>query len=480
MSLRRRWLPGLCLAGLSLFFMQPMSASADSSVLVVSPSGSDTNAGTLAAPLRTIQVAVRRVVQGGIVELRGGRYDQRVRLIGVRDVTIQPFADEHPVLDGSRMNPASGRTAMVEIADSVGVTVRGLEVTGYRTKRLSATPVGIYVHGGGSRIRIVGNHVHHLGNDNTTLGSFDIDAHGIAVYGDDPRTSISDLSIDGNEVDHLHLGASESVVVNGNVDGWTIARNLIHDNDNIGIDAIGFESTLQGADRYTWRNRARNGLIVDNVVARIRSRGNPAYWEGTVGGVAQWCNCADGIYIDGGTHIVVAGNRVAGNDIGIEVAAENGRGSADHVIVASNRVTGSLYTGIATGGYCNGRADCGGVLTGTSHDNTFANNWLRGNNQLDDGSPEILVQYFTSNDTFTGNTVTATNTARTVYGTVPGGSSIGNVSNDNNFRFAGPTGAAPQFGWSGIVYSSYDAYRMATGQDATSTYLPPPGVGRRS
>ena len=477
MSLRRRWLIAFCLASLSPFFVQPMPASADPSVVVVSPSGSDTNAGTVAAPLRTIQVAVRRVAHGGIVELRGGRYAQRVRLIGVHDVTIQPFAAEHPVLDGSRLNPPIGRSAMVEIADSVGVTVRGLEVTGYRTTTLNATPVGIYVHGGGSRIRIVGNHVHHLGNDNTTLGSFDIDAHGIAVYGDSPRTSISDLSIDGNEVDHLHLGASESVVVNGNVDGWTIARNRIHDNDNIGIDAIGFESTLSGADRYTWRNRARNGRIVDNVVARIQSRGNPAYWEGTVGGVAQWCNCADGIYVDGGTHIVVAGNRVAGNDIGIEVAAENGRGSADHVIVADNRTTGSLYTGIATGGYCNGRADCGGVLTGTSHDNTFANNWLRGNNQLDDGSPEILVQYFTSNDVFTGNTVIATNSAHTVYGTVPGGGSTGNISNANDFRVVGPPGASAEFGWSGTVYSSFGAYRSATGQDAASTYRSRPGPG---
>ena len=37
------------------------------------------------------------------------------------------------------------------------------------------------------------------------------------------------------------LGASESVVVNGNVKGWRIAGNHIHDNNNIGIDAIGYE-----------------------------------------------------------------------------------------------------------------------------------------------------------------------------------------------------------------------------------------------
>ena len=145
-------------------------------------------------------------------------------------------------------------------------------------------------------------------------------------------------------------GASESVVVNGNVNHWRITHNRIHDNNNIGIDAIGFEPTLSGPARYTRANRARNGVIADNVIRNIISRGNPAYCED--GG---WCNCADGIYIDGGSGIRVERNRVIGNDIGIEVAAENARGSADHVVVADNFITRSGYVGIATGGYCDGR-----------------------------------------------------------------------------------------------------------------------------
>ena len=76
------------------------------------------------------------------------------------------------------------------------------------------------------------------------------------------------------------------VVVNGNVNDWSIVHNHIHDNDNIGIDAIGFEPTLTGKYRYTRRNRARNGVIAGNIVARIRSRGNPAYWEDGDGATA--------------------------------------------------------------------------------------------------------------------------------------------------------------------------------------------------
>jgi hypothetical protein len=463
----------LAVLGLGLFgAISPAPARADAAqrVLVVSPHGSDANAGTAVAPLRTIQVAVRRLSAGGQIELRGGVYHQRVRLVGVHGVTISPYLSEHPILSGSGLTPPAGLTALVEIANSSAVTLSGLDLTGYRTNKLGVTPAGIYVYGHDASIRIIGNHVHDLGNDNGTLGSFDINAHGIAVYGDDPHAPITDLAIQDNVVDNLHLGASESVVVNGNVDGWTIAGNRIHDNNNIGIDAIGFEPTLSGKYRYTTRNRARNGLIADNTVARIQSRGNPAYWEGRSNGVDEWCNCANGIYVDGGTHIAIRGNRVIDSDIGIEVAAENPRGSADHVLVSYNDVTGSLFTGITTGGYCNGADACGGVLTGSSHDNTFEYNSLRGNNKLDDGSPELLVQYYASHDTFTHNTIVATNSAHVVYGTVPGGSENGNRSDYNHFQAVGATGESAEFGWSGHTYTGFDAYRHATGQDQHSTF----------
>jgi hypothetical protein len=465
---------GLAALGIGVFgVVSPAPATADAAphVLVVSPHGSNDNAGTAAAPLHTIQVAVRRLGPGGgRVELRGGTYHQRVHLVGVHGVTIRPYRHAHPILSGAGLTPPDGTSALVEIANSSAVTVRGLELTGYRTDLLDVVPIGIYVHGRDRAIRIVRNHVHDLGNYNDTLGSFDINAHGIAAYGDDPHAPITDLSIRRNVVKNLHLGASESVVVNGNVNGWTIARNRIHDNNNIGIDAIGFEPTLPGKYRYTHLNRARNGVIAHNVVARIVSAGNPAYWEGSTNGVDEWCNCADGIYIDGGTHIVVRRNRVIDSDIGIEVAAENPKGSADHVLVSYNHITGSLFTGIATGGYCNGADDCGGVQTGTSHDNTFTHNSLRGNNRLDDGSPELLVQYYASHDTFTHNKIVATNTAHVVYGTVPGGGGHNNRSDHNNFRAVGATRGSAEFGWSGHTYTGFGAYRHATGQDQHSTY----------
>jgi hypothetical protein len=438
----------------------------------VSPQGHAGAAGTPGDPLASVAEAVGRLANGGVVVMRGGTYAQRVRLRGVHDVTVRPFRHEHVILDGGPLTPGPGRSAMVTVVNGSRVAVHGLDIRNYGTTSRSAVPIGIYVHGASSHVVLRGNHVHAMGNYNGTLGSFDINAHGIAVYGDRARHPIVDVTISHNQVDHLTLGASESVVVNGNVNRWRITRNRIHDNNNIGIDAIGFEPTLSGAARYSRANRARNGVIADNVITNIISRGNPAYYEG--GG---WCNCADGIYVDGGTSIRVVRNRLRGDDIGIEVAAENARGSADHVVVADNFVTRSGYVGIATGGYCDGRGDCGGVQTGRAFANRFLHNTLYANNQFADGSPELLVQYHCSRTVIRGNILDATGPAHALVGTVPRAQddASGRAPRlDGNLYYAsgGRPGQAT-FGVLGVTYRGWQAYLAATGQDSHSRYVDP-------
>ena len=80
---------------------------------------------------------------------------------------------------------------------------------------------------------------------------------GIAVYGTNPKIPITALVIDGNEVHHLKTGSSESLVVNGNVTDFRITDNVVHDNNNIGIDIIGFERT--SPDPAT--DQARDGVV---------------------------------------------------------------------------------------------------------------------------------------------------------------------------------------------------------------------------
>lgn len=444
------------------------SASADSPVEVpvdavyVAPDGSDAGAGTIADPYATFQHAVDGLgADGGTVVARGGTYaGQRLVLRDREHVTVQAYPDERPVLDLSGTVPRPGSSGVVEIRDGADLTISGLEITGYRTTSQSRVPIGIYVVGATDGLRLEDNHVHDLGNDNPERGSFDINAHGIAVYGTDARRPVRGLRITGNEVDHLALGASESVVVNGNVQGWRIVDNHIHHNNNIGIDAIGYEGTLEGPARWTDANRARDGVIARNLVTDIVSRGNPAYWEGS-----GWCNCADGIYVDGGKDIVIRNNVVRDSDIGIEAASEWKRGGTEGIRIVGSDISGSAYVGIALGGYGPGR--------GEAFDLVVKRNVLRGNNTLDDGSPEILIQYRVHDTRITRNTVTATN------GRVPAlvrrvrrvGTQAQNahVRLDHNDYGVVVAAARATFRDGSTTYAGLAAWRRGTGQDRHST-----------
>jgi hypothetical protein len=104
----------------------------------------------------------------------------------------------------------------------------------------------------------------------------------------------------------------------------------------------------------------------------------------------------------------------------------------------------------------------------------FRGNWLRDNNRLDDGSPELLVQYYAWGNTFSHNTLIATNSRHVLYGTVPHfvppAGKPGNRSDYNVFRTVGAGPAAMRFGWRGKNYTGARTYVGATGEDRHSTF----------
>ena len=204
----------------------PAAQTAHGRTVFVAVGGHDSGSGTRTHPLATIQTAITRAGRDGVVWLRGGHYHQRVTIHDATGVTVRAYGHEHAVLDGSGLRPPAGRSAMVDISDSDRVTIararhHRLPDHGHRgdaDRRVRARRRLPTSHRGQPR--------HDLGNDNGTLGSFDINAHGIAAYGDDPTAADQrPARSTDNTVDHLTLGASESVVVNGNVDGWRITGN---------------------------------------------------------------------------------------------------------------------------------------------------------------------------------------------------------------------------------------------------------------
>lgn len=56
--------------------------------------------------------------------------------------------------------------------------------------------------------------------------------HGICVYARNDLAPVQNLTIEDCVVYDCDCGDSESMVLNGNVDGFVIKNNVIHDNNN--------------------------------------------------------------------------------------------------------------------------------------------------------------------------------------------------------------------------------------------------------
>ncbi len=279
----------------------------------------------------------------------------------------EAFPGETAILDAAHITP-DGRSGILTIRDKSYVRIEGFEIRNYHTAEHRLTPLGISIMGSGSHIELLKNNVHHIeqtfeGRDGPGHGA---NGFGIAVYGTDAKTPISELVIDGNEVHHLQTGSSESLVVNGNVTNFRITHNVVHDNNNIGIDVIGFERTAPDPAV----DQARDGVVSGNLVYNITSRGNPAY------GNEQ---NSDGIYVDGGTRVLIEQNVMHDVDFGIELASEHKDRATSYITARNNLIYHSHTAGVSIGGYApeRGHTDHCTVVNNTLYENDTSANRLR-------------------------------------------------------------------------------------------------------
>ncbi|MDR9854331.1 right-handed parallel beta-helix repeat-containing protein [Paenibacillus sp. VCA1] len=446
----------VALLGASFGDAAPTKALAEGAEYYVSPSGSDSNAGTLASPWKTLQHAADVATPGSKVYVRGGVYNQKLKITRSGSaaqgaITFSNYASEVPVIDGTGLS-VSGTEGIVDLTDAKYITINGFEIRNYTTTQNGVMPVGIYVHGAGSNITLSNNKVHDIKNTATPKGTglSGRDAHGIAVYGTKAPDSINNITIDGNELYNLVLGSSESLVVNGNVDTFNITNNVIHDNDNIGIDVIGFEGKSPNA-AY---DQARNGLIKGNKVYNITSSKNPSYEKGSTE--------AGGIYVDGGKDSIIEQNYSYNNDIGIEIASEHAGKSTSNITVRSNLIYKNSLTGIAMGGYDTKR--------GSTVNCKIVNNTLYKNDSLGGGNGQLYVQYDTQNNVIKNNIMVADSSDVLIYNEYT--KNTGNIV-DYNLYFAPGGNANASWTWKNKEYTGFSAYKTGTGNDAHSIFADP-------
>jgi hypothetical protein len=418
----------------------------------VSTSGHDSNPGTLSRPWRHIQHAADTVQAGDTVYVRQGVYNEVVTLkssgsAAAGFISFSSYPGELATLDGTGKPIRGGQWGLLTIPSQSYIVINGFEVRNYKSKKVAATPIGIWIFGQGGKVQIVNNHIHNIETNAPGNTSCNTDAFGLTVDGTVGHQSINTLVISGNEVDHVKTGCSETLSVDGNVENFLISNNLVHDDDNIGIDAIGFEKV--SPDPKT--DQARDGEIRGNTVYNITAYGNPDYGE-------QYA--ADGIYVDGGTQIVIEQNRIHHVDLGIELASEHYGHVSSYVIARKNLIYLDNSNGISIGGYANG-------VGGTDHciivNNTLFEDGTKGANN---NSGEFQIQYHATNNVYENNIVYANKQALFLYNYTP--QPLHPAVIDYNLYYSKAGAANGNWTWEGKNYTGHDNYRRKTGLDADS------------
>ena len=428
--------------------------------LYVSPHGSDSNPGTKARPFLTLQHAANEAQPGDTVNVQGGRYCEQLDVTSSGSsnagyITYRSQPGQPAILDGSCLASKVGDRPMIALHSVSYIKIEGFEVRNNKTADRRCVPIGIRVDGHGSHIELRNNNVHNIEQTypERISSGHGANGFGIAVYGTDADAPITDLIVDGNEVHHLQTGSSESLVLNGNVTHFQVTHNRVHNNNNIGIDIIGFERTAPDPKV----DRARDGIVAENTVYDITSRGNPAYGNDA---------SSDGIYVDGGTRVVIERNIVHNVDFGIELASEHFGRDTSHIIARNNLIYSCHTAGISIGGY--------DLKRGSTNNTVIVNNTLYKNDTWHTGSGEFQMQFYMRNNIFKNNILYIGDSGRAmrsrsgrVNPTTP------TVTLDHNLYYfpAGPDEV--KFSFDGKAYASFNAYRQATGNDRHSLFANP-------
>ena len=446
----------------SLLMVSSFCASAKSTMaasgkhLYVSMMGSNSNPGTKEKPFSTLQHAADVAKPGDTVDVRGGTYCQRLAVTSSGSatggsITFRSDPGETAILDGGCLFPENGPSAMISLHNVSYITIEGFEVRNYKTNNPKSVPFGIRIYGHGSHIKILDNDVHSIEQLYQGLNRVGSGANGfgIAVYGTDAAAPISDLTIDGNKVHGLHTGSSESLVLNGNVTHFQIARNRVYENNNIGIDIIGYESKVDDPKV----DRARDGVVEENLVYDISSEGNPAYG---LSPSRRGDASSDGIYVDGGTRVAIQRNIVHNVDFGIEMASEHSGRNTSYIIARNNLVYFCHNAGVSIGGY--------GERRGGSDHVTIVNNTLYMNNAWRVGTGEFYMQMHMRDNIFENNIVYIGRPARAMRSrSGPVNPNTPTVTMDHNLFYYQGGPDAVKWSYNDKAYTSFKAFVKATG-----------------
>lgn len=260
----------------------------------------------------TIDAALEHAKPGDTILVETGTYPDLVEASprGTADapITLKPAPGAHPVIsagfkliharhvrvtdmtfDGTG-NPAGFGTSIWEGQD---ITYARNEITGY-----GAWAQGVLVKEKSTGVRIIDNHIHHMGGrkrldhgiycesatgtviEGNTINDIP-NGYGIQLFGDCDDTRIVGNTIAGNGLSGITIGGNDD---RGNADRALIARNIIANHTTAAWSEYGFAVTQYKAGRGNvvrtnvfWQNKARKNVDCDVCTVRDNTVRNPRF-----------------------------------------------------------------------------------------------------------------------------------------------------------------------------------------------------------
>lgn len=347
----------------------------------VATTGNDANPGTLAQPWRTIQKAMSSATAGSTVNIRGGTYNERLRMnvqgAAGSYITFQPYGfsvpaggcggytgvacgGEQVILDYAYLGTATDGVPFLMISSKNYVRVQGFTFRNHSV--VGSMQQGLRIEGTSSFVEI--NYNKFLNNKDTsgTWGGANAYLH-IRTW-----NTATNLLFKGNELGGIVTASSEALT-HSSTGTVVIEDNYIHDVDGIAIDV--------------WRGGG-NATIRRNLLEFIGK---------TRAGAWQYGVQHNAIYVDGGHDVVIEGNTV--RDSGYSIAALSEPGNPDtYNVTIRNNVS---YRNWAAWEIGNWRSNTDGSQ---NHDITVVNN-----TSYDDELGIVIRPYVSASVTWKNNLI---------------------------------------------------------------------------
>jgi parallel beta-helix repeat protein len=297
----------------------------------VSTTGVDAfGGGSLITPFKTIKFAVQEATAGSTINIASGIYAENDAIYVNKSLNLVRNGANPVIID------ASARTAadpyMIGIVSTSNVTIDGLTLQNYVVNEAK----GIWILGSGSNITVQNCKVSNIGWTNSLAAlppNSSTVTNAIKVEGN-LVVPLTNIILKNNEVFNCATGWGEAVTITGNVNGFTVENNKIHNIANIGIVAAGNYAFTNPTPSV---NQARNGVISKNEVYNCMS------------GIAN----SAGIYLDGSINCTVEKNKCYNNGVGIALGGEQnvpfGASASRGHIVKNNLIYNNCITGIFLG-----------------------------------------------------------------------------------------------------------------------------------